>query len=471
MEAQLLELLWQKHEEGETCVLLTCESSLPSCPANARHESRICAECLRRSSRTSQFLLPPDTKVLKLGLPAGPIQRSEVLGLRTIQDLAGLTWGSMPVGELVLNQLSDDISDTTEELRSLNKEARILSNLAINLYERAKQVIVKESISRVYVWNGRRPSDGPLLYAAKDCGLEYFAYHWNAGDALHVLPALKVQSISAQNSQLARAKNQFVEGDVRLLDGHQFYEHQRFGSPQLRHLPRFGAQNAEVFEANSTKPIVAMFVSTPSEYASMADRVHPCKVFNDPFDFIRRINDDEEIQSNKEFVVRWHPNMRFSGPTTQAKIQETVRATPSIKHILPDSKISSYALLEQAEAILTSGSTIGVEALYWGVPSILAGRAYYEELDSITKPADWVELKELLLKSRYQSASQHDALVYAHHFLVGNTPISRAELESHQVGKFMGVDLTWPSLGVRLRRMLSSLSVTGQRRRRSTTSP
>jgi hypothetical protein len=46
--------------------------------------------------------------------------------------------------------------------------------------------------------------------------------------------------------------------------------------------------------------------------------------------------------------------------------------------IPPESIVSSYALMDACEKVITFGSTTGVEASYWGKPSILVGRAYYE---------------------------------------------------------------------------------------------
>ena len=51
---------------------------------------------------------------------------------------------------------------------------------------------------------------------------------------------------------------------------------------------------------------------------------------------------------------------------------------PNATIIPPESKVSSYDLMEACEKIITFGSSTGLEACYWGKPSILIGHSGYE---------------------------------------------------------------------------------------------
>ena len=46
-----------------------------------------------------------------------------------------------------------------------------------------QKIINKHKIHKVYVWNGRRSTDGPFLYAAKKLGIPFYsfinAYNYN----------------------------------------------------------------------------------------------------------------------------------------------------------------------------------------------------------------------------------------------------------------------------------------------------
>ncbi len=56
----------------------------------------------------------------------------------------------------------------------------------------------------------------------------------------------------------------------------------------------------------------------------------------------------------------------------------------------------TYRLMRSCEKVLTFGSTTGIEAVYWGRPSVLAGMSYYREMDATYNPNTHDELVQLL---------------------------------------------------------------------------
>jgi hypothetical protein len=61
--------------------------------------------------------------------------------------------------------------------------------------------------------------------------------------------------------------------------------------------------------------------------------------------------------------------------------------------------VSTYSLLEVAEKIITVGSTVGVEAVYFKKPSILLGPSSYRFLDVCYVPKNDDELRAMLKDS------------------------------------------------------------------------
>ena len=53
-------------------------------------------------------------------------------------------------------------------------------------------------------------------------------------------------------------------------------------------------------------------------------------------------------------------------------------ALPNVTVIPPESKVSSYDLMDACEKVVTFGSTTGLEACYWGKPSIIIGHSGFE---------------------------------------------------------------------------------------------
>lgn len=89
-------------------------------------------------------------------------------------------------------------------------------------------------------------------------------------------------------------------------------------------------------------------------------------------------------------VIREHPNMLTRGKSEQ-DFWRVLLSEVSAQVITAKDKIDSYAIIEESDLVLTFGSTIAVEALALGVPSILMGDALYSGhriVPQITHPKD-----------------------------------------------------------------------------------
>jgi hypothetical protein len=71
------------------------------------------------------------------------------------------------------------------------------------------------------------------------------------------------------------------------------------------------------------------------------------------------------------------------------------RIGPDI-HFAPDSNVDSYELMSQAYAVVTYGSTMGIEAAFEGKRSIVMGPSIYDELGVVTRVETPQELSEAL---------------------------------------------------------------------------
>ena len=101
-----------------------------------------------------------------------------------------------------------------------------------------------------------------------------------------------------------------------------------------------------------------------------------------------------------------------------------------ISFVDSDSSISSYGLLMQAESVVTVGSTIGVEAAFWGKKSILIGRAFHENMGMTLNPENRVQLREMLeieLNQNEISKRRSRALDYAVFHELGGNKFSNVE--------------------------------------------
>lgn len=158
---------------------------------------------------------------------------------------------------------------------------------------------------------------------------------------------------------------------------------------------------------------IVIFNSSADEIAALGgDWEEATRLFKTQFDACEYIL--ENSPSDIQFYLRIHPNLAkvtYSYHTDLYKLEERY---PNIKVIPPTSEISSYSLLDVADKVVVFGSTMGVEACFWGKPVILIGMSYYRYLDVCY----WVESKEDLISAiqdkTMQPGNKTNAIKYAY---------------------------------------------------------
>jgi hypothetical protein len=160
---------------------------------------------------------------------------------------------------------------------------------------------------------------------------------------------------------------------------------------------------------------------------------------------IDAFQDIEEIK----LIIRVHPNILTKNRTDQM-LWRNLNSNKNVLIIAPESRVDSYSLMNSSQGVLTYGSTMGVEAAYWGKPLGLLSRARYDELvensylDSIEKVRTWVDSasNQLLPKPK-----KLGALKWANYFLYAGESWQETRVEDRGRRKigYLGVHKMRPS--------------------------
>lgn len=394
--AEAVELCLRHVAVGDRVYLLSCDGSLTSCPANPSHDPHLCRRCKRQTNWTLGKVL--ENQVIDLRLPP-PEKSASIPTFTTLFELCDYTENNVPYGELVASQIVADYKDCFLPLDALKTRIEDLLVSARSLYGYSREIIRAYRIDKVYVWNGRRCSDGPVAFAARDSNIQYETYI-SAAKRSHItlLPALRVHEI-APNKNLMNA---FVQSAIAELgtarikeEADIFYKQLRDGSGDYPGFIYYAKGLTQSPTPQARKPMLTIFTSSLWECFGMSDYTSP--IYPNHYQGIYNILSDQAISSNWDCRVRWHPQLATCGQYEREEILRIISLTgDKATHYPPDSNISSYALLDESAAVLTFGSTIGIEANYYGKPSILVGRAIYEDLDSCYRPSSHSQLVELL---------------------------------------------------------------------------
>ena len=116
---------------------------------------------------------------------------------------------------------------------------------------------------------------------------------------------------------------------------------------------------------------VVIFNSSEDEFATLEDWSNPH--YRSQNEGLAHILGGLQQTSSLKLFVRVHPNLKGLDNAQTRQLQELARRFPGVEFIAAESPISTYALVDAADAVLTFGSTVGVEALYRRKPSILMG--------------------------------------------------------------------------------------------------
>ena len=106
--------------------------------------------------------------------------------------------------------------------------------------------------------------------------------------------------------------------------------------------------------------------------------------------------------------------------------------------IEPDEKIDTYALMEACDKVLSTYSTIGCEATYWGKVSIIAGVAPYDELDCVYQAKSFEDLFRLIDDKALAPKLKENSLPYGYRNQVHGEVYKFFKENSLNDGEFLG---------------------------------
>lgn len=117
-----------------------------------------------------------------------------------------------------------------------------------------------------------------------------------------------------------------------------------------------------------------------------------------------------KAQSNYDLILRIHPHLKYKSQRDQniwSKIGENLQTKyPWFTYFGPMNSVSSYDLVRKAHGVITSGSTIGVEAVYLKKSSILIGNAFHKYMGITINPTSARELANLINNSTQTTNSE-----------------------------------------------------------------
>ena len=412
--AEAVELVRRCESIGARWALLTCNGGLSSCPSNPNRLEKFCTDCRHISGHLEKKLpaqmpfiyFAPSTYSENPNIPDEFMSRTELLNFR---------FRDVPIGRLVASQMADDVKDYYFELENqeMRRRATQLVSDAVQLYLFARHEMRRLGPTKVFVWNGRRPSDGPVYYAAKSLGLDAYSYISGGqpgrllcteapsvqeifdeedSESLHALEATHREALLPLAEEYFR---QYRDGTFRDLGyrsivGRFQLDAELDGDGQLR-LQNWKDSDYRLLVVTSS-PIE--FLHTANHHATLGD---------DPYQWIAQLQGHTKLK-DASICVRWHPNQSTAGPHESRRINEIMNAAPDhVVHIPPGSSVDTYALANSANIIIASGSTVALWATWTGKRVISIGYVPKFQLNFWEMAETSDKIVELLIHENQQN--------------------------------------------------------------------
>lgn len=392
-----LELAQCHLDAGDHVTLLACNAHLAACDINIDHLPGTCLSCISRR-RIGVRKLSSRIEVLPM-IRLGPKDSEALASARTtfsdLDDLKSYNFRSFDVGYAVLSSL---VSQTRNPYPSLAQQAgstRRLVLASLSVFLSVGRLLINEDFDRVYVFNGRFAPLRAVLRACQERGVDCFLHDRGSTIEKYALyENCLPHEVKKTGERIQLAWDTASDSSDRCDIASRFFSERASGiSKNWVSFVNHQEQGRLPNTWNPDNHNVVIYTSSEDEMVAISDEWQN-PIYRDQVDGLERIVAGARGYPGLSVFIRMHPNLRnHMGEDVKRAMAlhgENIEVIPA------DSKVNSYDLLLNADRVLTFGSSIGIEATYWGKPSILAGNCFYRGLGSTYNPTSHDELMNLL---------------------------------------------------------------------------
>lgn len=193
-----------------------------------------------------------------------------------------------------------------------------------------------------------------------------------------------------------------------------------------------------------TGKIITFFSSSEDELLSVSDAFE-----RSPFEWNGQDEAFIEIaKSAKKFghalILRNHPHLQKKSDDDRAKWDNLsfMDDKRDIVIVESGSPVDTYELISSSDLIIVHGSTVGIEAVYWGKPVITVSDSFYDLIGaSIYKPQAVADLDDLIGRIQDLSVRPDSALPYGYYMSTFGIEYQLYKPDTLFRGKILGRDL------------------------------
>ena len=451
-----LEIIQRHLDDGDQVEMVACTGRLANCDFNHDRVQSKCNDCLGRRTHGLQLL---DQRIKLHPLEAFDSLRFSELktSFSTVGELIAYTFENFDVGYAVLSSLVSICRNPKPDLQDCQSIVTALFQSSIATYQQTLEYCRQQNPDRVYVFNGRFAATRAVLRACQSlqidchlhergCDTDHYQLFENKlpHDIVYMQKRIRAAwNVANETERVSKATNWFHDRVNRVeRSWHSFVKEQTRGQ-----LPG----NWDTSRRNIT-----VFTSSEDEFVSIGDCWKNPLYKNQLDGLTQTVNDLNKVDPSIHLYVRIHPNLANVDDDSVSAIYGL--ASDRVTILAPDDPTDSYDLMRHSEKVVTFGSSIGIEAVFWNQPSILLGQCFYRGLGGVYQP-DSHESYLQMLNSHLSPGGTAGALMYGHWFQTHGIKFKHFQAKGLFEGKFKGqVVFSQPKLSLprRFRKTIKS---------------
>lgn len=371
-------------QEGNEVYWAYCHCALSSCFMNLDGYNSICSLCHRMYDEYQ--------RVYGAGIHMLPIKRSEIkeqkqaFDFKSVEELKAFTYRQVEVGNSILSLYYSVTRDLDmNRFDQFHAFALPLVSEICNLTDYMYTFIEKIKPDEIIVHNGRLYENRFIYDIARVMNIHFKAVETVGG---HGEPYAKMSYYDVLPQNLKNwtrlVKTTWEKSPLTIEEkskiGASFYERRRNGELVV---------DVKVYVANQKKGLlpegfdpskrnIAIYTSSQDEIVALGSDWNYDQLFQSQSEAIAYIL--QHTSKDIHYYIRIHPNLKGINYKDHLDLYQ-YNEYPYVTVIPPESKVSSYDLMDACEKVVTFGSSVGMEAVYWGKPSVLIGHSGYEDMD------------------------------------------------------------------------------------------
>lgn len=410
-----LEIALNYLNEGHEVYFLPSIKRFKHCyfnPENKFYRKFLAANIFTSGLKILKEVAPKASKINVLDYPEVILGNDIYPTVNSIKDLKLITLDNIDIGLGVASSL---ISYKREHKIDLSADKQLFNNAfytSLYVYKSLQILLNQFKFDKVILFNGRFLENRPLLRLCQQLEIPY-ATHERAG----LLNRYLIRENSIPHS-IQSAANEIEElwsnsTEDKINAGRSFFINRRNKLQQGWYSFTTDQEEGllpEQIHCNGKR--IVIFNSSIDEFEGVDGFENP--IYDDDNEGIKLICEAFKDEKNTQIYLRVHPNLRGLENTQMKQLWQLNRDYTNLTLIAADEAIDSYALMEAADIVLTFGSTIGIEAAFWGKPVVLAGRSFAENLNCFYKPINHDQLIKLLKSPSLPPLNNLDAVKYGY---------------------------------------------------------